>query len=46
MDSLIGVITISLLFVLLAALVYFLMKKNIFETKQKAESDQLHIRKR
>lgn len=41
MHSFIGVITISLLFILLSVIIYFLMKKNIFESKQKAESNQL-----
>lgn len=37
MDSLLGILTISLLFILLSSLIYFLIKKNIFGVKHKVE---------
>ncbi|MCW8850916.1 MAG: HAMP domain-containing histidine kinase, partial [Melioribacteraceae bacterium] len=45
MDSLIGVIIISLLFILLSGLAYFLIKNNVFESKRRAETDQLKLDK-
>lgn len=45
MDSLIGIMTISILFVLLSFLIYFLIKKNVFNANQKVETNKLKAMK-
>ena len=45
MDSLIGIITISTLFILLSLIAFFLIKNNVFQSNQKVESNKLESEK-